>query len=137
VSNTVGETQEEQRLRFHHLVKKVVDLIIDLGKKARAERESLGLPNKRPLEEFEQRVLTAMVALGGKSELAAITAQVDAGTEKHSGDSAVLFTLSRLEGEGFTTFQRVPATETEKVKIFFMITDDGEALLADAMAGID
>ena len=69
--------------------------------------------------------------------MAAITAQVDAGTEKHSGDSAVLFTLSRLEGEGFTTFQRVPATETEKVKIFFMITDDGEALLADAMAGID
>jgi hypothetical protein len=135
VSNTISETPEEQRLRFHRLIKTMVDNIVAQGKKARAQRESLGLANKRPLEEFEQRVLKAMLALGGQGELAAITAQVDEGTDKHSGDSAVLFTISRLEGEGFTTFERVRDTETEKVKVFFKITGDGEAVLADAIAG--
>jgi hypothetical protein len=130
-----GRATEEQRIRFHRLVKTVADTIRAQGEKARAQRASLGQANKRPLEGFEQRVLTAMLALGGEGELAAITARANEGAEKPSGDSAVLFTLSRLEGEGFTSYKYVRATEAGKAKVLFNVTDDGEAVLADAMAG--
>ena len=71
------------------------------GVKARSKRTGQGGPNTRPLEELEQKVMTAALALAGQGELAEITARVNQNASKPSGDSAVFFTLSRLEGEGF------------------------------------
>ena len=102
------------------------------GKKARARRTSQGEPNTRPLEEFEQRVLAATLALAGQGELAEITARVNASASKPSGDSAVYFTLSRLDGEGFILFEYIQATETQKGKVLFKVTGEGERVLRGA-----
>jgi hypothetical protein len=125
-------TAEEQRITFHRLVGTVAKVIRAEGKKARAQRTSHGGPNTRPLEEFEQKVLAAALALAGQGELAEITARVNQGAAKPSGDSAVYFTLSRLDGEGFISFQYIEATETQKGKVLFKVTDDGESVLADS-----
>ncbi len=127
-----SRSPEEQRITFHRLVKRVSDTIRAQGMKARAKRTSLGGANTRPLEGFEQRVLAATVALAGQGELAEITAQVNQSASKPSGDSAVFFTLSRLEGEGFISSEYIGATETEKAKVLFKVTEEGECVLADA-----
>jgi hypothetical protein len=122
---------EEDRITFHRLVKTVSDAILAEGRKARAERTRLGGANTRPLEEFEQRVLAATLALAGLGELAEITAQVNQFVSESSGDSAVFFTLSRLEGEGFISCQVIQATGAEKGKVLFKVTGEGECVLAD------
>ena len=133
-STPSSRSPEEQRITFHRLVKRVSDTIQAQGMKARAERTSLGGANTRPLEEFEQKVMAATLALAGQGELAQITAQVNQGASKPSGDSAVFFTLSRLEGEGFISSEYIRATETEKAKVFFKVTQEGEGVLAEARA---
>lgn len=129
-----SQTPEERRLTFHRLVKRVSDVIVDQGKKARAERTSNGGSNTRPLEGFEQKVLAATLALAGQGELAEITARVNESAEKPTGDTSVYFTLSRLEGEGFITYKVIRETETEKRRVRFIVTEDGERVLADARA---
>ena len=123
-------TPEEQRITFHRLVGRVANVIRAQGKKALARRTSEGVPNTRPLEEFEQRVLAAALALAGQGELQEIQARVNQGAEKPSGDAAVYFTLSRLDGEGFIRFEYIEATETEKGKVLFKVTEDGERVLS-------
>ena len=123
-------TPEEQRITFHRLVGRVANVIRAEGKKALARRASEGVPNTRPLEEFEQRVLSAALALAGQGELQEIQARVNQGAEKPSGDTAVYFTLSRLDGEGFIRFENIEATETEKGKVLFKVTEDGERVLS-------
>ena len=125
-------TAEERRITFHRLVGRVAKAIRNEGRKARARRTSQGGPNTRPLEEFEQKVLEEALALAGQGELAEITARVNHGAAKRSVDSAVYFTLSRLDGEGFVTFEYIEATETEKGKVLFKVTGDGESVLADS-----
>jgi hypothetical protein len=125
-------TAEEQRITFHRLVGRVANAIRSEGKKARARRTSQGGPNTRPLEEFEQKVLAAALGLAGQGELSEITARVNQGAAEPSGDSAVYFTLSRLDGEGFIAFEYIEATETEKGKVLFKVTEDGESVLADS-----
>ena len=132
-SASLERTMEEQRITFHRLVKKVSDIIRSQGMKARAERTSQGGANTRPLERFERKVMAATLELAGKGELAEITAQVDHGASKPSGTSGVFFTLSRLEGEGFISSEYVQATETEKAKVFFKVTGEGERVLAKAI----
>ena len=127
-----SRSPEEQRITFHRLVKRVSDTIRAQGMKARAERTSLGGANTRPLEGFEQRVLAATLALAGQGELAEITAQVNQSASKPSGDSAVYFTLSRLDGEGFILFEYIQATETQKGKVLFKVTEEGERVLRGA-----
>ena len=131
-SDYASQTPEEQRITFHRLVKRVSDVIIDQGKKARAERTSNGGSNTRPLEAFEEKVLAATLALAGQGELAEITARVNESAEKPAGDTSVFFTLSRLEGEGFITYKVIRESETEKRKVLFIVTEDGERVLADA-----
>ena len=131
-SASLERTVEEQRITFHRLVKKVSDIIRSQGMKARAERTSQGGANTRPLERFERKVMAATLELAGKGELAEITAQVDHGASKPSGTSGVFFTLSRLEGEGFISSEYIRATETEKAKVLFKVTEEGECVLADA-----
>jgi hypothetical protein len=126
-----SRSQEEQRLTFYRLIKTVSDAIEAEGAKARAQRTSRGQANKRSLEAFERHVLTATLALGGNGELAAITADMNAGAEKPSSDTGVFFALSRLEGEGFIASKYVRATETEKAKVLFKVTDEGEDVLAE------
>jgi hypothetical protein len=125
-------TAEEDRITFHRLVGTVAKVIRAEGKKARAQRTSHGGPNTRPLEEFEQKVLAAALELAGQGELSEINARVNQGAAEPSGDSAVYFTLSRLDGEGFISFQYIEATETEKGKVLFKVTEDGESVLADS-----
>jgi hypothetical protein len=125
-------TAEEQRITFHRLVGRVANAIRGEGKKARALRTSQGGPNTRPLEEFEQKVLAAALELAGQGELAEITARVNQGVAERSVDSSVYFTLSRLDGEGFVTFEYIETTETEKGKVLFKVTADGESVLADS-----
>jgi len=120
---------EENRIRFHQLVKKMADLMRSQGVKAREERIKLGGPNTRPLEEFEHKVLAATLALAGQGELPEITARVGS---KPTGDSAVFFTLSKLEGEGFIESKYIRATETENAKILFKVTAEGESVLTQA-----
>jgi hypothetical protein len=122
-------TPEERRITFHKLIGRVANVIRAEGKKARVRRTSDGGPNTRSLEEFEQKVLAAALALAGQGELADITARVNQGAEKPSGDSAVYFTLSRLDGEGFVRFVYTDATETGKAKVLFQVTEDGERVL--------
>jgi hypothetical protein len=133
-SPSSNRTAEEQRITFHRLVKKVSDIIRSEGMKARAERTRLGGPNERSLERFEREVMAATLALAGKGELEEITAQVDDGASERSGTSGVYFTLSRLEGEGFISSEYIRATETEKAKVFFKLTEEGERVLAKAIA---
>jgi DNA-binding PadR family transcriptional regulator len=64
--------------------------------------------------------------------LSEINARVNQGAAEPSGDSAVYFTLSRLDGEGFISFQYIEATKTEKGKVLFKVTEDGESVLADS-----
>lgn len=125
-------TAEEQRITFHRLVGAVAKAIRGEGKKARALRTSQGRPNTRPLEEFEQKVLEAALALAGQGELSGITALANEGAAERSGDSSVYFTLSRLDGEGFIRFEYIEATETEKGRVLFKVTADGESVLADS-----
>jgi putative addiction module CopG family antidote len=127
-----ASTAEEQRIRFHQLIKRVSDAIRSQGVKAREERTRLGGPNTRPLEELEHKVLAATLALAGQGELAEITARVDQGAPEKSGDSGVYFTLSKFEGEGFITSKYIRATETEQAKVLFKVTEDGESVLAKA-----
>ena len=56
----LSRTAEEQRITFHHLVKKMSDLIRSEGMKARAQRTSQGGANTRPLERFERILHTTM-----------------------------------------------------------------------------
>ena len=128
-----SRTEEEQRITFHRLVKKVSDIIQSEGMKARAERTRLGGPNMRPLEKFEQKVMAATLEFAGKGELAQITAQVDHGASNPARTSGVYFTLSRLEGEGFISSEYIPATETEQAKVLFKVTEEGERVLAKAL----
>jgi len=123
---------EEQRIRFHQLVKRVSDTFRSQEVKAREERTRLGGPNTRPLEELEHKVLAATLALAGQGELTEITARVNQGAPKESGESAVYFALSKFEGEGFIGSEYIRATETEKAKLFFKVTEEGERLLAEA-----
>ena len=123
---------EEQRITFHRLVKKVSDIIRSEGMKARAERTRQGGPNMRPLEKFERKVMAATLELAGKGELDEITARADQGTSE--GTSGAYFTLSRLEGEGFISSQYIRASESEKAKVFFKVTEEGERVLAKALA---
>lgn len=51
-----------------------------------------------------------------------------------SGDSAAFFTLSRLEGEGFISSKYIRPTGTEKAKVLFKVTDEGQCVFADAGA---
>jgi hypothetical protein len=132
--NNNEQSAEENRIRFHRLVKRVSDIIRSEGMKARAKRTSQGGENTRPLEKFERKVMAATLALDGKGELDEITAQVDHGESKPSGTSGVFFTLSRLEGEGFISSEYIRATETEKAKVFFKVTEEGERVLAKAIA---
>jgi hypothetical protein len=132
--NKSEHSAEENRIRFHRLVKQVSDIIRSEGMKARAERTRQGGANTRPLEKFERKVMAATLELAGKGELAQITAQVDHGESKPSGDSGVYFTLSRLEGEGFISSEYIRASETEKAKVFFKVTEEGERVLAKALA---
>jgi hypothetical protein len=122
-------TAEETRIRFHQLVKRMADTMRSEGVKARSLRTSQGGPNTRPLKEFEQQVMTAALALAGQGELAEITARVN---QKPTGDSAVFFTLSRLEGEGFISSEWIRPTETETGKLLFKVTEEGESVLAAA-----
>lgn len=122
-------TSEENWIRFHQLIKKMADAIRSQGVKAREQRAKLGGPNTRPLEEFEQKVLAATLALAGQGELAEITARVGS---KPTEDSGVFFTLSKFEGEGFVESKFIRATETEKGKLIFKVTGEGESALADA-----
>jgi hypothetical protein len=131
---STSRSLEEQWITFHRLLKSMADAIRSQGMKARAERTRLGGANTRPLEPFERKVMAATLALDGHGELAEITAQVDHGASKPSGDSGVLFTLSRLEGEGFISSEYIRATETEKAKVFFKVTEEGDRVLADAIA---
>lgn len=124
--------KEEQRIQFHQLVKKVSDMVRSQGTKAREERRRLGVPNTRPLEEVEHKVLAATFALGGQGELAEITARVDQGAPEKSGDSGVYFTLSKFEGEGFITSKYIRTPEPEKAKVLFKVTEDGERVLVEA-----
>jgi DNA-binding PadR family transcriptional regulator len=124
--------KDEQRTQFHQLIKKVSDMVRSQGVKAREERTRLGGPNMRPLENVEHKVLAATLALGGQGELAEITARVDQGAPKKSGDSGVYFTLSKFEGEGFIQSKYIRATETENAKVLFKVTEDGESVLAEA-----
>lgn len=123
---------DEQRIRFHQLIKQVADTIRSEGAKAREERTRLGGPNMRPLEELEHKVLAVTLALAGQGELAEITARVDEGAPEKSGDSGVFFTLSKFEGEGFIVSKYIRATETEKGKVLFKVTEEGESVLAEA-----
>jgi len=123
---------EEQRIRFHQLIKQVSDTFRSQGVKAREERTRLGGPNMRPLEDLEQKVLAVTLALAGQGELAEITARVDRGALKPTGDSSVYFTLSKFEGEGFIGSKYIRATESEKAKVLFKVTEDGESVLAEA-----
>jgi len=123
-------TPEERRITLHKLVGRVANVIRAEGKKARARRASEGGPNTRPLQEFEHRVLAAALALAGEGELQEIQARVNQGAEKPSGDTEVYFTLSRLDGEGFIRFEYIGATETEKRKVLFKVTEDGERALS-------
>jgi hypothetical protein len=132
-SADLSRSLEEQRITFHRLVKRVSDAIRSQGMKARVERTSQGGANARDLERFERKVMAATLALAGQGELAEITAQVNQGASKPSGDSAVFFTLSRLEGEGFISSEYIRATETE-AKVLFKVTEEGERVLAKAMA---
>jgi DNA-binding PadR family transcriptional regulator len=127
----VRETEDE-RIRFHQLVKWVSDTFRSQGVKAREERERLVRPNTRPLEELEHKVLAATLALAGQGELAEITAHVNQGAPKKSADSAVYFALSKLEEEGFIFSEYIRATETEEGKVLFKVTEEGESLLAEA-----
>jgi hypothetical protein len=128
----LGNTPEEKRIAFHRLVGRVANVIRGEGKKARALRASEGGPNTRQLEEFEQRVLSAALALAEKAELHEILARVNEGAAKPSGDSAVYFTLSRLDGEGFVVFDYIAETESAKGKVLFRVTEDGERVLREA-----
>ena len=67
-----------------------------------------------------------------QGELAEITARVNESASKPSGDSAVYFTLSRLDGEGFILFEYIQATETQKGKVLFKVTEEGERVLRGA-----
>jgi hypothetical protein len=69
-----------------------------------------------------------------KGELEEITAQVDHGASKPSGASGVYFTLSRLEREGFISSEYIRATDTEKAKVFFKLTEAGERVPAKTLA---
>ena len=129
-----SRTAEENRIKFHRLVKEVSDVIRSQGMKARAERTRQGGPNMRPLEKFERKVMAATLELAGKGELDEITAQANQGASESSGTSGVYFTLSRLEGEGFISSEYIRATETEKAKVFFKVTEEGERVLAKAIA---
>ena len=122
-------TPEERWITFHRLIGKVANVIRAEGKKARAQRANEGRPNTRPLEEFEQKILAAALAFKGQGELADITTMVNQSAPEPSGDSAVYFTLSRLDGEGFVLFEYIEATETGKAKVFFKVTSDGERVL--------
>jgi hypothetical protein len=133
-SADLSPTAEEHRITFHRLVKRVSDAIRSQGIKARAERTNQGGANTRPLEKFERKVMAATLALAGKGELNEITAQVNHGESKPSGTSGVYFTLSRLEGEGFISSEYIRATETEKAKVLFKVTEEGERVLAKAIA---
>jgi hypothetical protein len=124
--------KEEQRIQFHQLIKKVSDMVRSEGVKAREERTRLGGPNTRPLDEHEHKVLAATLALAGQGELAEITARADQGTPKKAGDSGVYFTLSKFEGEGFVRSKYIRATESEAAKVLFIVTEDGESVLAEA-----
>ncbi len=128
----LSRSLEEELITFHRLVKRVADAIRSQGMRARAERTRLGGANTRPLEGFEQKVLEGTLALAGQGELAEITARVNQSASNPSGDSAVIFTLSRLEGEGFISSEHMLATETKKAKVLFKITGEGESVLADA-----
>jgi len=82
VNNGEGDasrTAEENRIKFHRLVKEVSDMIRSQGMKARAERTRQGGPNMRPLEKFERKVMAATLELAGKGELDEITAQANQG----------------------------------------------------------
>ena len=129
-----SRTAEENRIKFHRLAKEVSDMIRSQGMKARAERTRQGGPNMRPLEKFERKVMAATLELAGKGELDEITAQANQGASESSGTSGVYFTLSRLEGEGFISSEYIRATETEKAKVFFKVTEEGERVLAKAIA---
>jgi hypothetical protein len=120
-----SRSPEERGTGFHRLIKKVSDTIRNQGMKARVQRTRLGGANTRPLWEFERRVMTATLALAGKGELAGITAQVTQSAAKPAGDSAVFFTLSRLEGEGFISPEYIRASETEKAKVLYSVTGEG------------
>jgi len=128
--NQIDEVREteEQRIRFHQLVKKMADMMRSQGVKARDERIKMGGPNIRPLEEFEQKVLAVTMALAGQGGLPEITAAVGS---KPTEDSAVFFTLSKLEGEGYIEAKWIRPTETEKWKVLFKITGEGESVLAE------
>jgi len=135
VNNGEGDasrTAEENRIKFHRLVKEVSDMIRSQGMKARAERTRQGGPNMRPLEKFERKVMAATLELAGKGELDEITAQANQGASESSGTSGVYFTLSRLEGEGFISSEYIRATEAEKAKVLFKVTGDGECVLAES-----
>jgi DNA-binding PadR family transcriptional regulator len=124
-----ARTAEENRIRFHQLIKKVSDTFRSQGVKAREERVKLGGPNLRPLEEFEQKVLAATLALAGEGELAEITARVGS---KPTGDSAVYFALNKFEGEGFIVSEFIRATDPEKRRVLFKVTEEGMSVLAEA-----
>ena len=132
--NNSEHSAEENRIRFHRLVKQVSDIIQSEGMKARAERTRQGGANTRPLERFERKVMAATLALAGKGELDEITAQANQGESESSGTSGVFFTLSRFEGEGFISSEYIRATDTEKAKVFFKVTEEGERVLAQAIA---
>src|SRR5439155_20238674 len=76
----------------------------------------------------------ATLELARKGERDEITAQANQGASESSGTSGVYFTLSRLEGEGFISSEYIRATETEKAKVFFKVTEEGERVLAKAIA---
>src|SRR5438132_788028 len=74
------------------------------------------------------------IGLGGTDDAflgAEITARVNESASKPSGDSAVYFTLSRLDGECFILFDYIEATETQKGKVLFKVTEEGERVLAE------
>jgi len=123
-------TPEERHITFHKLVGRVANVIRDQGKKARAERTKQGGPNTRPLEEFEQKVLAATLALGGQGQLHEIDARANEGAAKPSGDTATYFTLSRLDGEGFVIFDYIRKPDGGTEKVLFKVTEDGERLLS-------
>jgi len=76
VNNGEGDasrTAEENRIKFHRLVKEVSDMIRSQGMKARAERTRQGGPNMRPLEKFERKVMAAIKERQNRRGLPACT----------------------------------------------------------------
>ena len=124
-SRSGPSSEDDTAASENRVLQRIADAIQIKGREDRTLSRSLGL--NRPLAEFEQRVLQATLQMGASGDVTGITEKVSQGTPD-SVTTAVLFTLNRLEGEGF-----VASLVTERGKCY-QVTEEGQRALTAAKA---